>query len=485
MKRVLYIVLVTLLCSCSKTESGHYSDIVPEGYMKLVFTSDILSEPLTVKSVLDGRSLNWSGDEEVYIWYKNADGKAAKVLAEFDSVNGTSASLSVLIPQDAGQDEFYAEINGVNDSSASYVPWGDKGPRVNVNSEQTAVAGSFDPAALALGAFWKKGDSDKPHFTFCNLHNLLRITIDNQSGKMIDAITLSSSSSMTCKNYWGFKEDGSVKLTYSTAGVNEIKLLGAIGSGKASYYMVVPVKNNNGSKFKLDDMHLTIHCQTGEYFEAHNDIPLEIDINTISSIGGFTITKSNLNYPYGAPFGTYWGTSFMKAWNTSGFLTSQKYTGLATDDTRESVTAEATAMASTSISYSVSGNERMNGKYSFEFTAAESGKGTLAFWSKAGSTSHTSSILKNSIEVKKVTYTSNSKAIYTSCDIEVQAGDIISIVYNNTSSNASLFCGGDYTDSSGEILDRRIHWDYAEVDSGSFTSPEDLISNNQPFFNEI
>ena len=415
--------------------------------MKLVFTSDILSEPLTVKSVLDGRSMNWSGDEEVYIWYKKADGKAAKVLAEFDSVNGTSASLSVLIPQDAGQDEFYAEINGVNDSSASYAPWGDKGPRVNVNSEQTAVAGSFDPAALALGAFWKKGDSDKPHFTFCNLHNLLKITIDNQSGKMIDAITLSSSSSMTCKNYWGFKEDGSVKLTYSTAGVNEIKLLGAIGSGKASYYMVVPVKNNNGSKFKLDDMHLTIHCQTGEYFEAHNDIPLEIDINTISSIGGFTITKSNLNYPYGAPFGTYWGTAFMKSWNDSGFTAKQNYIGLATEDTRDVVTAQATASTSASINSSASGNERMVGKFSFKFVAAQTGAGLLSFWSKPGSSGQFCNIYKNDTSVHQVTYQSTSY-ILTSVRIEVIAGDIIKIQFGKDTSNAALSCGGDYSASA-------------------------------------
>ena len=391
--------------------------------------------------------------------------------------------MSIIIPEDASQDEFYAEINGVNDESLAYVPWGEKGPRVIVKQEQTIVAGSFDPAALALGAKWTKGDSEKPHFIFHNLHNLIKITIDNQSGKTIDRIVLSSSSNMVCKNYWSFKDDGSVKLTYSAGTTKEIKLLGAIGEGKESYYMVVPVKNNNGSKFKLDDMHLTVHCQTGEHFEAHNSTTLEIDANTICSIGTFTITKSNLNYPYGAPFGTYWGTAFMKAWNNTGFVAKQSFTGLASEDTREVVTAQATALTSASINSAASGNERMVGKFSFEFVAAQTGKGLLSFWSKPGSVGQICNVNNNGQTVHQITYESTSY-ILTSVIIDVEAGDVIKIQFGKDTSNAALCCGGDYT-SSGVVTDRRIRWDYAEGDSGSFASPEDMTSNNQPFFNEI
>lgn len=481
MKQLLYLILAVLLCSCSKTVADSSSDIVPDGYVKLSFTSDVV--PVDVKSTLEGASHNWTGDEKVHVWYKKADGTTAKILANIDSVNGSKASFSVMIPQDASQDEFYAEINGVNDESLAYAPWGNKGPRTTVNAEQTVVAGSFDPAILALGAKWTKGDSTQPHFTFHNLHNLIKITIDNQSGKTIDQIILSSSSNMVCKNYWDFKADGSVKSTYSTGSTKEIKLLGTINEGKNSYYMVVPVKNNNGSKFKLDDMHLTVHCETGEYFEAHNSVPLEIDANTICSIGAFTITTSNLNYPYGAPFGTYWGTAFMKSWNDSGFTAKQNYIGLATEDTRDVVTAQATASTSASINSSASGNERMVGKFSFEFVAAQTGAGLLSFWSKPGSSGQFCNIYKNDTSVHQVTYQSTSY-ILTSVRIEVIAGDIIKIQFGKDTSNAALSCGGDYSASSG-VTDRRIRWDYADGNTGSFASPEDLTSNNQPFFNEI
>ena len=484
MKKILSIVWAVILCSCSKSassvvSSGASSD-APEAYVKVSFTADVEE----VRTVLDGTAVHWTGDESVYVWYKDAEGAVHKALAQFDAISGSSASLSALLPQDANQNEFYAEVNGVNDESAQMNPWGERGPRVITKVEQTAVPGSYDPAAMGLGARWTAGDSEKPFFRFHNLHNLLQITIDNQTGKILDTLSLSSSSPMVCKNYWKYDDAGALKISYSGGSGTQIKLVGEIGAGKADYYMVVPVKNNNGSKFQLDDMLFRAYCTTDAYYEACNTAPLLIDKNSLSHIGTFTITKADLHYPDGAPFGTYWGTAFMKAWNTAGFSANTPFAGLATYDTRDVVTAKATAKTAASINSSASGNERMVGQFSFEFVAAQIGTGVLSFWSKPGIVSHTSSVLKNGTPVHTVSYASTD-FILTSVSIDVEAGDIIKIQYNNGSSYAALSCGGDYLTSSGDWVDRRIRWDSSNGSSGSISSPEDLGSDSQPFFNEI
>ena len=125
----------------------------------------------------------------------------------------------------------------------------------------------------------------------------------------------------------------------------------------------------------------------------------------------------------------------------------------------------------------------MVGKFSFEFVAAQTGKGLLSFWSKPGSAGQICNVNNNGQTVHQITYESTSY-ILTSVIIDVEAGDVIKIQFGKDTSYAALSCGGDYT-SSGVVTDRRIRWDYAEGDSGSFASPEDLTSNNQPFFNEI
>ncbi len=477
MRKLLLFALTVLICSCGKSSVEISGD-----YVVIHFKAGTEE----TKATLNGRSVFWTGEETVNIWYKDASGKAASTIASFDSFSGKTAVLSATIPASANMDEFYAEVNGVSDSNSDRYPWGSNGPRTLVPAEQTAIAGSFDPAAAGMAACWRRSaPGEQPSFSFVNLHNILVITVDNQTNKTIDRITLSSSSSLVCKNYWSFKDDGSIKQTYSAGSGTEISLTGSIGSGRGDYCFVVPVKNNNGSKFKLDDMTVRFHFSGGEYFKMSNDRPLELDYNSIAAIGTFVLKNDKLVYPYGAPFGTFWGTAFMKSWNSSGFSANTPFTGLATEDTRETVSATATASCANSINSNASGNERMVGKFKFEFTAAETGSGTLVFWSKAGSTSHTTRILKNNILVETISYSSTSH-VRNSIDIDVKAGDVISIQYNNTSSNATLYCGGDYTSSSEGVLDRRIRWNINAEAAGTISSPDDLSSDDQSsFFNEI
>ena len=294
---------------------------------------------------------------------------------------------------------------------------------------------------------------------------------------------MSSSNSLACTNTWSISDEANLICEFVESSSSSIDLIGNIASGVATYYFAVPVKNDNGNKFRLDDMNLKFTFDSSEQYEVNKETPLEIDKNSSCLIAALTLTTEKL-FPSSAPFGTYWGTEFMKSWFSSGWTSNQKFTGIATYDTRDQVSAEAIASSSKSIEYNKSGNERMTGKFSFEFTVAESGKGTLSFWSQAGGAGHSASILKNGVEIKKITY-QNTSEVYTTLDIDVIVGDVIRIKYNDTSSYAILYCGGDYASSKG-TLDRRIRWDKFKDGSGIISSPEDLQSDNQSsFFNEL
>ena len=468
------LILLLALYSCTKVDT----EPIPEGMVKLVFTADVLQ----TKTSLDGNIVKWTGDEQIDVWYQTADGKIASSKAVFESFSDSNASLSVIIPADADRNEFYAGVNVELSGST----WVDKVFTVSNRSHQIAYANDYDSSCTAIGARWaKSGNNDKAHFRFKNLHNLLKITINNQTGKTIDKITLYSEDILACSNSWSVDSDGADVFEYIEGEDTFIELVGSVGAGTSSYYFIVPVKNSDANKFVLDDMCLNIHFTTSEYYQVSNSKILELGDNTICSLADFNLTKAKLTYPYGAPFGTYWGTSFIKSWNTAGWTSREQYTGLASYDTREVVTAIATASSSAQIYPNKSGNERMTGQYTFQFIAAESGRGELSFWSQAGATKHTASVLKNGAIVHNLTFSSTGSQ-FTSHEIDVEAGDMISIIYNDTSGSAALYCGGDYQSSSDGIIDRRIRWKKSHTGSGTIGAPDDLKSDDQSsFFNEI
>ena len=108
---------IAIFFSCSKepVTSVEPSD-VPEGYTKVYFTAGVATKTVVGNISNDRTAINWTGTEPINVWYKDANGKANKVAAEFVSFSGTQAQLSALIPNDADMTEFIAEVNGVIDT---------------------------------------------------------------------------------------------------------------------------------------------------------------------------------------------------------------------------------------------------------------------------------------------------------------------------------------------------------------------------------
>lgn len=476
LKKFSVIFFAFLAAACSKVDG-----IATE---TICFTANLDD----TRTVLDGKSVKWEGTEDLYVWYRNGAGAVGSSKAAFKKIDGTSAVFSVSLPAGTLKDEFYAEVNGVKDDSAEMRPFGSKGPRTYTLDEQRAVAGSYDPAALGLGARWKKsGTETTPSFSFKNLHNVLKISVDNQVGKDLDSIVLTTSTPIVCRNYWKIDDSGAVTHQYSAGTGTRIRLTGPIAPGKADYCFVVAVKNDYNSNIKIKDMTLTFHCGEG-FYKTSNGNTLEIGRNTLVTIGSFKITAGGLTFPKGAPFGTYWDSSFLKAWNVAGFQANVPFEGLAAYDTRQTPTALARASASSSLLITSPGGEYAKGKFWFEFVSASTGRGVLTFTSSPGSNTgnHGAGVYCNGKKVDGFNYPANYNKFERTAEFDVKFGDVICIQYENPSSNAKIYCGG-VSGTGDSAVDLRIRWERGGSAEGGLSSPEDLSSDDSSsyFFNEL
>lgn len=136
--------------------------------------------------------------------------------------------------------------------------------------------------------------------------------------------------------------------------------------------------------------------------------------------------------PY-APYGTIWANSFMKAWNDAGFVANSSFTA-----------ENATASVSSSLSNPGKDNGYMKGKFKFSFTVAQTGTGVFGFWATLATTTQSYKVTatRNGDEVFSQNYApGNLQKTFVECEMDLKKGDVVTLQYNNTSSNAKLYCG--------------------------------------------
>ena len=478
----LAIVALAGFFSCSKTsvpegqvsgasQTEQTSDVT-ERYVKLYFDADMPSDeemPLQqTKMAMSGLSVVWQGTETINIWYKDAGGAVQHTAATIESYSGKKAILSAVFPETAPKDEFIAELNGVADDSGK-LPFGTdtNRPRVAVPVEQTATLGSFDPAAYAMGARWVGTSGDKPSFLFKNLTNLLKITVDNNTGKTLKKIVLSCNEgeadnlSIVSKNYWNINDNGSVAISGGTVGDKSITLSGnSIADG--DYYFVISAKNAtevNRGNILINNMKLTFYFEQHNFRSYSNTTSLNMGgdgrgYSKMAEIGSFTIGAGDLvkEESVFAPFDTKWTKTFAKTWYDSGtFVANQVYEAAANAKPGEwTDTPMAYVTASNKIS---SYGNFIQGAFTFEFYAAQSGTGILSFSAKAGAATHTIQILVNDTQVgDALTFAEAGTLTSFAPEITVAKGDKIKIKYMNGSNYAYLTL---YTDSIGGTP---VHW---------------------------
>lgn len=477
----LAIVALAGFFSCSKTSvpEGQVSGAsqteqpsdVPQGYVKLYFDADMPTDeemPLEqTKMAMSGLSVVWQGTETIRIWYKDDEDAVQYTAATIESYSGKKAILSAVFPETAPKDQFIAELNGVADASGK-LPFGDgtNRPRVSVPVEQTATLGSFDPAAYAMGARWVGTSGDKPSFLFKNLTNLLKITVDNNTGKTLKKIVLSCNDgedeklSIVSKNYWNINDNGSVAISGGTTGDKSITLSGnSIADG--DYYFVISAKNSsavNSGIILIKNMKLTFYFEQHNFRSYSNTTELNMGegggYSKMAEIGSFTIGAGDLvkEESVFAPFDTKWTKNFAQTWYESGtFVANQVYEAAANAKPGEWTD---TPMAYVTASNQISpyGNF-IQGAFTFEFYAAQSGTGILSFRAKAGSATHTIQIWVNDTQVgDALTFEAANTLTLFEPEITVAKGDKITIKYMNGSNNAYLTL---YTNGIGATP---VHW---------------------------
>lgn len=472
----LAIVALAGFFSCSKTsvpegqvsgasQTEQASDVpeteqpsdVPQGYVKLYFDADMPTDeemPLEqTKMAMSGLSVVWQGTETIRIWYKDDEDAVQYTAATFESYSGKKAILSAVIPETAPKDVFIAELNGVSDGvSGSKRPFGTDSarPRVKVSSDQTATLGSFDPSAYAMGARWVGTSGDKPSFQFKNLTNLLKITVDNNTGKTLQKIVLSNDASIASANYWTIDDAGSPAVAGSTVGSTSITLSGRdITDG--DYYFVLSAKNNSGN-ITLSNMEVAF------YFDDHTirtfSNPNSLTMSGYSKeafLGTFPIETADLSYDEStfAPFGTRWTSSFIAAWAPaySPYLYYEAPAAVVPVGRTETPIGYIEAHKSDGSGSNISTSYYyVQGLFTFEFFAADEGTGTLTFTVRAtdGTTSEGKFIRVIVKRGKTVIFTSDKIWDYNeptavSLDLTVKKGDLITIQHRGGTNNGRLY----------------------------------------------
>lgn len=440
--------------SCAKMEPAEQTTDIPEGYSKVYFTAGVAD----TKTTLNGTSIEWQGTEQVNIWYKDAEGVAQKAAATIESCSGKTANFSAFIPNNAPKDEFIAELNGVIDAGRLPFGTGDSRPRCKVNPEQTAVKGSYDPTSFSMAARWKKNGEEEPFFQFNNLVNLLKVSVTNNTGRTLKKIELSNpvpegeeskKFSIASNNWWEVKDDGTLAMNGSTTGSTSVTLAGDdIEDG--DYYFVLSTKNQGGF-VTLQNMKVIFHFEGGAVRTFSNPNELSMSAyNLLVPIGSFVINSEDLDIeesinPTYAPFGTEWRSGFLSDWQ-------KKYVKDVFYEAVASVVPEGSGYspigyvkAKKSNGDATISTSSIGGIFTFEFYAAESGKGILSFTAKTGSTATTERQIKVQVKRDNVTVQEevykdlNSPVKNLSFELDVESGDLIHFEHGGGTNNGVLY----------------------------------------------
>ena len=438
MKKSIFLMIAAVaatVISCSK-ENSEPQLVVPEGYSKVYFDAGVAD----TKTSINGLSIEWTGDEQINIWYKDAAGTVCSTPATIESHEGKTAKLSAVLPNDAPKDEFIAELNGVSDSSGKQ-PFGTSTNRARykVSTEQTAGAAGFDPDVFGMGARWKRSEDDTtPHFTFLSLCSLLKINVTNNANSAISKITLSCDNSIANSTYWSVRDAGTLSLGNSNATVyNTIALNADVHSGETKeLYFIVSAHSKEGAA-KLENMSLVFEFADTRTRTYTNPNPLDLG-HSLSTIGSFTIAEEDLpkDESYYVPFGASWDYTCLSAWKNAGFKANEVYAMSALEPNQS---AKAFVMASYDMTVSSSTAYWRGHDSYFEFYAAEAGTGVLTFrvrLNKQASNTNPSvcRIKKNDEEIFALTNTTGDKKIEKKqVTITVEKGDKITVMLPNDS----------------------------------------------------
>lgn len=293
MKRFLFSLLAIsalAIVSCSKVNSNEEIST-----KKFIFTAS--SESLLGSRAglgPDGKSLVWKiGDQAQLYFPKTGDpGKAVFTTATVTSIDERGvATFSADIPAGANTSEVIASYNDIAEASENdFHPYcageGNNYTRHRLifPTTQNPIAGNYDSASIPLVGHWVGAEGDPADILFKNPVALIAIDVNNTSGKTIESIIFSNTSSpITGYFYYLAADRDGFYWKASKENAKEISLTGNISNGK--YYIFVP-----GSGAELSGVKVMFTTSDGYVATFTNPTALTIERNKIYNIGAFTLT---------------------------------------------------------------------------------------------------------------------------------------------------------------------------------------------------
>lgn len=428
---IFFLALSAIAGACACTERPAPEEPIPEGYSKVYFNAEMDPES---RAELNGLSVYWQGTETVRVWYKDASNEVQHTVATFDSYSGKNARFHAVIPDDARQNEFIADLNGwANENNKRPFGTDTNRARFETPTTQNAVTGSFDPSVFAMGARWiQTGGDDEPFFQFKNLAHLLKVSVANNTGRTLRRVVFNCDTDLTGKTYWSIADNGTVATSGSTTSGGEITLKGSdISDG--DYYFVVFPRNvtitNPSVTFLFDEGYL-------RSYSNNTSLSLTGSGGKVSALGSFSINAATRDESLYAPFGTSWSADIIRQWRTAGFTQNIFYDAQATTNPSP---ATHTPTAFVKTNGNINDNSYIEGIFTFEFYAAEAGTGTLSFSARASNNQTTKYIevrLNGSLMGDRINAGTQTDISRT---FAVEKGDLIQIVHCGSASTGRLW----------------------------------------------
>lgn len=219
---------LALVCSCTAQEAGG-ADPGVRGEGRTI----VLSREAFAKSSLDGDIALWTKGDEVAV-YQSGSAAPEKFIAQ---TGGAKSSFKLAEGgQPLGKADSYVlaypfSAAGVGAVSSDVIS-------LNIPAEQTAVKGTFDPAAAIAVA---KGDDYSKGFSFRNAHTLFKITVPEDFGDDIFSIRLSA-------NTEGEKFAGDCSVRFTSDGITVSPAETAVSS--------VVLSGKDGAALEIGDYYI-------------------------------------------------------------------------------------------------------------------------------------------------------------------------------------------------------------------------------------
>ncbi len=232
----------------------------------------------------DSKVINWTAGDKLSVFDGTSNNQfdltsgAGTAIASFSGTVASSATaLAVLHPYQAAASYDGTKISGVV-----------------LKSEQTAVAGSFDPAAALMAT---TGDASSKSVSLKNAVGYIKVT-PQFACKKISLESKSSDDALSGTGEITFDASGNPTLS-ATSGSSKVSISGSLEAGKTYYIAVLPVELKSGFKliFKMSD-------DSERYRESGSNV-LTVAKNKVVNLGSVKATDIIKNLANGETANCY------------------------------------------------------------------------------------------------------------------------------------------------------------------------------------